>query len=329
MSVRVCIVGNGAFANRIHYPVLASLSDVEIVGISAFRPEQLAATAKVINLPPQNIFQATSPASFQDMVRELQPDGVYAIGQPSAMFGVWTWCLTNRVNLFIEKPMGLNLHQARLLARLAQENGCITQVCHQRRSAPLMQKVRDLCLTYGPIRHAMVEFTKYDPQTINSDRDRMLDDFSHVVDTARWVCGGDVVEVDSTCQRINSPDINWINASLKFDNGSTATLFGNWTSGRRVFRVNMQGNGVCADVEPENEAHVFAAGDYTGTRYDTKEVAGSDDLLVYGGFRQKSVEFIQAIQQGTKGGTSSPFQDVVKTMEVCEIILAQALLQGS
>jgi predicted dehydrogenase len=157
----------------------------------------------------------------------------------------------------------------------------------------------------------------------------MLDDFSHVVDTARWVCGGDVVEVDSTCQRINSPDINWINASLKFDNGSTATLFGNWTSGRRVFRVNMQGNGVCADVEPENEAHVFAAGDYTGTRYDTKEVAGSDDLLVYGGFRQKSVEFIQAIQQGTKEGTSSPFQDVVKTMEVCEIILAQALLQGS
>jgi hypothetical protein len=80
-------------------------------------------------------------------------------------------------------------------------------------------------------------------------------------------------------------------------------------------------------VELEKEAYVYKDGDYEGTRYDTEEVAGSSELFVYGGFREKNREFIDSIL-ARKEQTTSPFRDALKTMEVCERILAQALIQG-
>lgn len=327
MKIRICLIGNGFFANKVHYPALTSFDDVEIIGICAFNEERLKQTALNFNIPEKNIYVAKSGSSYQKMLTDLRPDGVYVIGQPSLMLDIWIWCLKNKFNLFIEKPMGMTLHQARVLDYLAEKNNCITQVSHQRRSAPILQRVREICLEKGPITHATVEFDKYDIVPMLGDRDRMLDDFTHVVDTARWVCGGEVVEIESRCRRLIVPDINWIGATLYFDNGSSCYVIGNWTSGRRIFRVNMHAPGICGEVELEKEAFVYADGDYEGVRYDSKEIAGSNELFVYGGFQRKNREFINSILKG-KEETSSPFKDALKTMEVCETILAQALIRG-
>ena len=76
---------------------------------------------------------------YRQMLQQVKPDGVYVIGQPHLMYDIWKWCLEQKLNLYIEKPLGLTIHQARSLAYLAQNNGCITQVSHQRRSAPLLR----------------------------------------------------------------------------------------------------------------------------------------------------------------------------------------------
>ena len=59
---------------------------------------------------------------------------------------------------------------------------------------------------------------------------------------------------------------------------------------------------------------------------DAREVAGSDQNFIYGGFQAKNREFIDAVKTGTLPG--SHFGDAVKTMEVAEIILAQDLLRN-
>ena len=130
------------------------------------------------------------------------------------------------------------------------------------------------------------------------DRDRMLDDFTHVVDTARWVCGREVVEIESRCRRIIVPDINWIGATLYFDNGSSCYAHRKLDIGQ----ANISGEYACSrnlrEVELEKEAYVYTEGDYNGVRYDSKEVAGSNELFVYGGFQQKSKEFVDSIISG-------------------------------
>lgn len=316
-KVRVAVIGAGDMAGYVHYPSLASLDDVEIAAICDVNEERLNATADKYGIPNRYL-------DYRKMVEAVAPDAVYAIGQPHIFYDIWVWCLRQGLNLYIEKPMGITMHQTRSLAYLAEKHGCITQVSFQRRSCPMVVMLREECLKRGPIVHAVCEFYKCSLEPYLEARDRLIDDGIHAVDTLRWMCGGEVVGIESMAKRVQVPDINFIAALMRFDNGATGLLATSWTSGRRVFRVQMHALGVCAEAEHEGKGYLYADGDSKGTEYDTRKVAGSDELFVYGGFQAKHREFIDAVKTGRQ--PSSHFGDAVKTMEVAEKILAQALL---
>jgi virulence factor len=319
-TVRIAMIGAGSMANYVHYPSLASFADVEIVAICDLDPARLTTTADRYRVEKRY-------SDYRAMIEECAPDGVYAIGQPHIMYDIWMWCLQQGQNLYIEKPMGITWHQARMLTHVAEQKGLITQVGHQRRTCPLLVKLRQECLTRGPITHAVCEFFKCEPAPYMEARDHMLDDCTHAIDTVRWVCGGEVVAIESHCKRVGVPDINWIGAMLQFDTGATGFVMTSWCSGRRIFRVQMHAPGIFVDADMEGKAHVYAGGDTHGVEYDTADVAGSDAYYVFGGVRAKNREFIDSLKYG-KDVTSSPFRDCLKTMEVAEKILAQALLRG-
>lgn len=316
-KLRVAMIGAGMMANHVHYPSLASFDDVDIAAICDRDEARLNSTADRYGV-------AARYADYGRMVEEIAPDAVYAIGDPDVMYPVWTWCLGRGLNLFIEKPMGLTLHQARALAFLAEKNGCITQVGFQRRACPLLVRLRAACLERGPMTHAVSEFYKNSPDPFLGARDHMMDDGVHAIDTLRWLCGGEVVEIQSVTRSVGTPDLNFLSALLRFDTGATGVLINSWTSGRRIFRVGMHAPGICAEADPEGEGRLYADGDTAGVGWDTREAAGCDELYGFGGFRDKSREFLDCVRSGGRPG--SHFGDAVKTMEAAEWILAQALL---
>jgi len=316
-KIRVAMIGAGGMANNVHYPSLASFEDVEIAAICDLDPVRLNATADKYGVNARY-------TEYKRMIEEVAPDAVYAIGQPEYMYAIWTWCLEQGQNLYIEKPMGLSIHQARSLAYLAEKHGCITQVSFQRRACPMVVKLREECLKRGPIVHAVCRFYKCAISPTLGVRDHMMDDGVHAIDTLRWMCGGEVVAIHSLCKRVLVPDINFISATLEFDNGATGYMLNSWTSGRRIFGVEMHAPGICAEAEHEGKGVLYADGDTQGITYDTREVAGSDQLYVFGGFQAKNREFIDAVR--AKRQPASCFADAVKTMEVADKILAQALL---
>jgi predicted dehydrogenase len=318
--LKVVMVGAGRMANNVHYPSLNSFDDVEIAAICDLDEERLDATATKYEVQGRY-------TDYKKMVEEVDPAGVYVIGQPHYMYDIWIWCLRQGLNLYIEKPMGLTWHQAQILAYLAEEKGVITQVSHQRRSSPLLVKMREACLERGTITHAVCEFFKCQISPMYGARDHMMDDCTHSIDTLRWMCGGEVLEIESHCKRIGTPDINWIGATVYFDNDSTGYVVNSWASGRRVFRVQMHAPGIYCDAEVEGKAYLYKDGDYNGQEYDCDEVSGGSTKWESGGFRDKNREFIDSLKSG-KEVTSSPFRDCVKTMEVAEKILANALLAG-
>ncbi len=328
-SVRVAMIGAGRMANTVHYPSLASFEDVEIAAIADLSEAALAATADKYGVRGRY-------TDYRRMVEEVKPDGVYVVGQPHLMYDIWVWCLQQGVNLYIEKPMGLTWHQAQVLAYLAERKDLVTQVSFQRRCSPLMHILRDAVQEKGPIHRARCDFYKHGPSPMLGPRDKMMDDCVHAIDTVRWMCGGgqgtqsgaDVVHIESQCKRIGTPDINWISATLRFANGATGQLVNDESCGRRVFRVEMHAAGISAEGDQEGTAYVYAGNDAKGTRYDAKEVAGSTDTYVFGGFRAKNREFIDSLKTG-RDVTSSPFRDAIKTMEIAEKILAQAILAGA
>jgi len=317
-KVRVAMIGAGSMANRVHYPSLASFDDVEIAAICDVDGERLRTTADRYGVEGRY-------SDYRKMVEEVAPDAVYVIGPPHIMFDIWTWCLGQGLNLYVEKPLGITIHQARALAYLADQKGCITQVSFQRRSCPMVVQLREECLKRGPIVHAECSFYKYDIHPYLQARDHMMDDGVHAIDTLRWMCGGEVVAIHSVTKRVQTPDINFISALMEFDNGATGVMLNSWSSGRRIFKVEMHAPGICVEAEHENKGRLYAEGDTEGVEYDTRAVAGSDELYVYGGFQAKNREFIDALKSGVQ--PQSCFADALKTMEVAEHILAQALLE--
>ncbi len=193
----------------------------------------------------------------------------------------------------------------------------------------MMVQLYNECRKRGSIVHAECAFYKYEPNPYLQARDHMMDDGVHAIDTLRWLCGdggkSEVIKVESHCKRIGTPDINFIAAMLHFANGATDVMLNSWTSGQRIFKVEIHAPGICVEAEHEDKAYLYADGDTKGIEFDTRQVAGSDEFYTYGGFQAKNREFIDAVKTGTQ--PPSCFADAIKTMEVAEIILAQALLR--
>lgn len=312
MKIKIAVVGAGNHANAVHYPSLASFKDVEIIANCDLNSQKLNSTANKYSIKKRY-------SNYRKMIEETSPDGIYLIGPPHEMYDAWIWCLEKGLNICIEKPMGITLHQAKILNYLSKKNGSITQVSFQRRSCPLLKKLKDKCLKNGPISHAVCKFYKNSLYPFLQAKDHMMDDGVHSIDTLRWICGGEIKNIKSVNKNLNVPDINLITAILEFDNGSLGILINNWTSGRRLFEVEIHSPGICVEVNPEDKGVLYKDNDITGKIYDTKIVSDGNELYEYGGFKSKNREFIDAIINNTN--PESSFNDSLKTMEIAEKIL--------
>jgi predicted dehydrogenase len=319
---KVVFIGAGSRANQVIYPAFHSLEDVEIAAICDIDQKRLNATADKYGVA--NRYGQNGVFHYQQMIEDIHPDAVVAVGQPHIMYDIWMWCLEKGYNLYIEKPFALNMHQARSLHYMAAKNSCITQVSFQRRSTPMIINLRDECLKHGPIVHAVCKFYKYFPQPFIGARDHMMDDCVHSIDTLRWICGGEVVKIESHTKCVGTPNINFISATLHFDNGSQGYLINSWSSGKRIFSVEMHSPGIYVEAEHEGNGYLYADGNLDPIVYNTAEVAGSEELYVYTGVKAKVREFVDSCKNKTN--PSSCFSDALKTMEIAEKILAQSLL---
>ena len=322
-KIRVAMVGAGNRAQSVIYPAFSHFDDVEIVGICDIDPIRLNKVADqygLVNRYGSTVFD------YQRMARELKPDALVIIGNPHVMYDLWEWALTNGYHLYVEKPMGLSIHQARSLTYMAEQKNLITSVSFQRRYTPMVVQLRDECLKRGPIVHTVCRFYKCMIQPQLNARDHMMDDCVHSIDTLRWICGGEVVSIESHVKRVQTPDINFISATLQFDNGATGYLINSWSSGKRVFEVEIHAPGIYVTAEHEGKAYLFADGDIKGIEFETTAVAGSQNLEDFTGVTAAARDFIDGIQTGRL--PQSAFQSSVKTMEIAEKILAQALLKN-
>jgi len=326
-KLKVAMIGAGNRANSVIYPSFADLraeGEIDIVGICDIDAARLTATADQYAIEKR--YGAGGVFDYGKMVEETRPDAAVVIGQPHIMYDIWEWCLGQGLHLYIEKPFALSIHQARALQALAQRKNCVTQVSFQRRTTPMVMQMRDECLKRGPITHAFCKFYKCLPEDQLCARDHMMDDCVHSIDTLRWICGTDseIVKVESATKRVGTVDINFISATLYFDNGAIGYLINSWVSGKRIFAVEMHAPRIFAEAEHETKGFLYADGNLEPVVYDAAQCAGSDKFHVATGVYNLARDFVTCCKNG--GKPAANFDDAVKTMHVAETILAQSLL---
>ncbi len=328
MSFKVAFIGAGERANQVIYPAFNALAEknlCEIAAVCETDSEKLKKTADRYGVNPDFRYGGGGPSDYRMMVEDVCPDAVVAVGQPHLFYDIWKWCLEQGVNLYIEKPFALTLHQARALTYLAGLKGCTTQVSFQRRSTPLVMRAREECLKRGPVYHSVCKFYKCDRSPFLGARDHMMDDCVHSIDTVRWLNGGEVTGISSIARAVGTPDYNYFNIVLEFDNGSVGVIMNSWSSGKRIFAVEMHAPGIYVEAEHETEARIFRDGSLIPEIITTEAAAGSSDYFVTSGVLAKVRDFIDACKR--KRPAESDFGDALKTMEIAEKVLARTLLK--
>lgn len=324
--LKVAMIGAGSRANSVIYPSFADLRGeglVDIVGICDIDAARLHATADqygIANRYGDNgyIYE------YRRMLDEQKPDAAVVIGQPHIMYDIWMECLQRGLHLYVEKPLALSIHQARALEAVARKNRLITQVSLQRRYSPMVTELRNEALTRGGITHAVCKFYKADCKDFLGARDHMMDDTVHAIDTLRWMVGSEIAHIDSVTRRINTVDINYIMAQMTFESGAVGHLMNNWSSGKRIFAVEMHAPGIFIEAEHEQKGYLYADGSLIPAVYEAGKSAGSDAFHIATGVLAAARDFVCCCLNG--GQPMCNFSDAVKTMKAAEMILAQSLL---
>jgi predicted dehydrogenase len=239
-------------ASRYHYPSLTSFPDVEIAAICDLIPEKARQAAERFGIPRTYV-------DYRQMLDEVDPEAVWVLMPPQHLFGPASTVLQQGRHLFVEKPLALTTGQARMLAFLAERRGCLTMVGFQRRHIPAATDLRQRVEARGPIHHAAVSFLKATRDLTvpagfyDGAIDPLTSDGIHAVDTLRWLCGGEPVEVFATARQryVPGPYPNEYLALLTFSTGAVGVLQSSYLTGRRVFRTELHGRNVTATVDAD------------------------------------------------------------------------------
>jgi len=320
--IRAGLIGAGGMANRVHYPSLALFPDVELAGLCDLVPEKARQTAERFRV--DHVYH-----DYRQMLDEREIDAVWILMPPHQLFDVVIDCARRKKHVFIEKPPGITYEQARMMARECEANGVKGMCGFNRRYIPLLRECRRRVEARGAVIHAVATFYKHHlegPAYYQGAADILTCDAIHAVDLLRWL-GGEPRHVAATIDRRFNPFDDAFNALIRFEEGASGVLLGNWSAGARRHTFEIHGPGISAFVDPDHQASIYADGRLEPEIIDSREIAGSDDFRVYYGFEAENRHFIDCIRGGTE--PESSLADAARTMRLVQEIYANPLDPGT
>ncbi len=142
-ACRVAFVGGGSMTAE-HAKAFSGLPGVELVGIHNRTPEKAQAIAQAHGI--QEVYE-----NLETMLETAKPDLVVLAVYETAILEIATRILEYPVALFMEKPVGLDLKEARILQSLARQKSRSVWVALNRRAFGSTRAVlRDLGDNPGP-----------------------------------------------------------------------------------------------------------------------------------------------------------------------------------
>lgn len=322
-ALRVGFIGAGRRASAAHYPCVARLQrdgEVELVAICDLDEARLTAAAERYGVGPAGRF-----TDYHRMLREMRLDAVYAIFPPTLTGPLVRDVLDAGVHVFLEKPPGITVAETQRLVDAAERAGRWAMVGLQRRFTPVVREAQRRVADRGPLNVCLVEFHK-DMVTHAPSRRRpltstLVDDLIHVVDLCRYVCGGTVDETPEVhvlhAQFGGAEWPNSYNAVVRFRSGAQGVIAGNRSSGGRVMRVELHGDGIGCYIDPlPDRLRILADNGRSDTTVTGAELAGSADEMEYEGTLAAHRHFVACLREQRQPLTD--VRDVLGTMRLVE-----------
>lgn len=313
-KVRLLLIGAGNLANKVHYPNLRELDDVELTALCDIDPARLKQTADTFGIGKRY-------TDYRDMLANEQADAIFILMPPIYHFDMVMASLARKLHVFVEKPPAVTSFQMETFVREAARHGVFGMVGFNRRHIPMVRHALAVLERHGAEEATQIVATFYKRRGavfFNGAMDALTADGIHAVDFLRFIAGSgqNVEELFGVTARYSDEMDNAWNALMRFSNGATGILQTNYQVGGRLHTFEIHAPDISLYLNPDEELKIVRDGQIETLH--TKEIAGSDEFRKYYGFYDEARHFIDCIRHNT---TPSPdFADALETMKLVERI---------
>ncbi|MNO44271.1 putative oxidoreductase YceM [compost metagenome] len=298
--MRIAIIGLGDIAQKAYLPVITSIEGIELVFCTRNIDTLNQLSAK---------YRISKTATDIQQVIDMGVNAAFIHTATESHVNIAEQLIRSGIHVYVDKPISYNYEESLRLAELAKEKGVILMVGFNRRYAPMvavLKKQKDR-------RFVMLQKNrKFSPDFA---RRFIYDDFIHVVDTIRFLAGGEITDVRFTpyvqegklCQAV---------LHLEGD-GFVCTGMMNRDSGanEEVLEVISPGNKWV--VEGLNTTVHQYKGEEKHLNFNDW-----DPVLYRRGFVSIIHHFIDCVREGLEPEIS--ISDALKSHEICEMLVNQA-----
>ena len=219
--VKVGVIGIGNMGWH-HARVLSLLRDAQLVGVADPDPDrgQLA----------KDQFGCQWFPDYQTLLGEVE---AVCIAVPTLLHhSVGLACLEAGVHVLIEKPIAASQDEATALIQAARNAGRLLQVGHIERFNPAF---RELTKVVANEEVVVLEGRRHSPHSDRAnDVSVVLDLMIHDIDLVLELAQASVVRLAAAGGRSAEGPIDYVNATLGFDNGVVASLTASKMSHRKI-----------------------------------------------------------------------------------------------
>jgi predicted dehydrogenase len=249
-KLRMGMIGGSsdAFIGAVHRKAAALDGQIELVcGAFSSNPDKSKATGKALYMDPKRVY-----GSFAEMIEKEKalPEGermdFVSIVTPNHMhFPPAKMALENGFHVIMDKPITLNLAEAKALRKVVEKTGLILALTHTYTGYPMVKEAKQLIASgkLGKVRKVFVEYPqgwlstfvegtgnkqaswRTDPS--KSGAGGAIGDIgTHAANLAEYITGSDITEINASLNIIVKGRQLDDDASMlvKFENGATGVL---------------------------------------------------------------------------------------------------------
>lgn len=221
-------------------------------------------------------------------------------------------CLENKIHVYIDKPLSVNLEEVQELQKLAEKNKVILMVGFNRRFAPMVEKLKAIpdkrIIQLQKNRVAAQETTEY----------VIYDLFLHLVDTAVYLLDEPVVQMK--CQ-IKETQEFLDHAILQLETANqTAILVMDLVSGANTERYQVTSPSGTYEVNDLTEMVI-----QTANGVELEKFGDWENTLVKRGFEPMVQSFFAQIKTGAVRSEGLRQENIYQSHALCEEMLRKQI----
>lgn len=207
-------------------------NNLDIVAVCDIVKENMNELLNKFDISKESIKQYTD---YKEMLDKEKPELVAIATESGLHAEIALYCIRKKIHCIIEKPIAMNMKDAREICEEAEKNNVVVCANHQNRFNKSIQKIHDAVENnkFGKILHAAAHVrwnrgkSYYDQAkwrgTWKNDGGCLMNQCIHNADLLRWLMGDEIDEVMAYTDNLNHDYIEAEDlglAVIKFKNGS-------------------------------------------------------------------------------------------------------------